>query len=422
MAYDKKNRRVFADESNGIALWEIADCLRDYRVNTEGDFDLGMLCTSPNINMMARNKPVSVAKESALTGEERMETGTNEYWGVRVNNLPDFVALNSNLARIHDVTLSYVRPYGGALSPFRVADFDGYSHNAVATPQASFPEGDLIGDWADGDDVGGSLQGIYVGHSQDPYGVDFSAMLRDPSVTLDYVLERAFPCILVTDAEGQSYFTALYHSQYGKYVPLKYNGMYLAFGDWCVKFEKPIYDSMTADGNRKPWNEDTEGLTASIFLVRSASTSQPIVSIGGGNFGDNWIKLNQTSIPGANSPAIVLGALGRSLVLRRIGIAFEATGSPLLLSGSAITVATNLYEVTHYDSKNHITIDVTVTLNGESNGYTLEYDGWTTGTTIIGRTVRFSQLYAPGMTVNGTVRVVTTDGNRSTTKTTTFTA
>lgn len=118
MAYDKVNRRLYVDTSTtpnkGITLHEIATCLRDYRRDTKGNVDLGMMCTSPRINPWAKYKPVDFLKDSPLTDDDRALVD----WGMVVSGK----------------YFAYQRP----TKQFRQLDFNGYNHAAQCPMQSTY--------------------------------------------------------------------------------------------------------------------------------------------------------------------------------------------------------------------------------------------------------------------------------------------
>lgn len=82
-----------------------------------GSNDTGTLCSSSNINKWSKWKPVSYATPTSLTLEQL--TSTN--FGLNVT---------SNTDLDNPKEWSYVKPTGGALSPYRLGDFRGYNHSA----------------------------------------------------------------------------------------------------------------------------------------------------------------------------------------------------------------------------------------------------------------------------------------------------
>ena len=73
MPVDKENRRLYVDYANGygISLIDVANCLRDYRRDKNGNIDLGMMCTSEKIDIWSKYKPVEFDSHEELTEFER---------------------------------------------------------------------------------------------------------------------------------------------------------------------------------------------------------------------------------------------------------------------------------------------------------------------------------------------------------------
>lgn len=141
MSYDKDNKRLFIDKTDpndpkGITLMEISRCLQDYRRDKNGNIDLGMMCTSPNINPWAKNKPTPVSGRGApyigmLTYEQRKDAN----FGLNVPTASSPLEIKENFydaqeypkrnGWTHDVPDPYYNEY------YRATDFDGYAHNAI---------------------------------------------------------------------------------------------------------------------------------------------------------------------------------------------------------------------------------------------------------------------------------------------------
>lgn len=407
------------------AVAEIAGLLA-VAPRSDGMYRLADICQAGSINMWSAHKPIEYPKNAALTDAEfRGTTAQNQqniYYGIKVDADVSSNLTSESVSEIHDATFEYVAKPTGVIdvAPNRIRDFDGYNHYTDAALGASWPDGtskpSLLGDWDDYADIGGSLQGIYVGYNPQSDGVDFSAMLLDPSVSIDYILQRAYPCILVTDNAGRSWFTALYNSAEGGYVPLLYNGQYITHGDWRVMFSKGQYNpNVNIGNNTSPWNADTLGLKASIFLFRSASDTEPLLTSAGGNFGTYWISLSSAGTNGTYKPAVIPGALGATLDLKRIAVVFgAAVGVSGIIGSQSTIVNVRLVELTNFDSKNTITVECRVNLNGESKSSTETFDGWTAGQDLgPGFIFGFSRVPVPGGDYSGTVRIITTDGNRT---------
>ena len=424
MAYDSVNKKLYTTATEGISTSEVAACLGDYRVTKFGR-SIGMLCTSPKINMWSKIKPVRNSSRQKLSEADFKGTASdnanNIYYGIKIN-----ASLSANLtnalADVHNATFEYQRPTGGDTSPFRLLDFDGYNHKANPNPGAAWPneDGKLEGDWDDSSDVGGSLTGIYVGYHRNSDGVDFSAMLQGASESLDYALARAYPCLLVTDSKGNSYFTALYNASEGGAIPLLYGGVYQNSADWRCKFAKPIYDPNTAIGGTNPWNADQSGMTASVILVRSASATAPMLTTSAGNFEDNWIRLTSAGTNGTAKPALIVGALGGSLTLKRIALKFEGTVSLVAIAGRAVSAIVNLNETSGYSTDKPVTISISLSINGSSFTREITRDNWSTGDSIMSQTFGTGIAHVQGASYSGTLTVVTYSNNRTTREDTTF--
>lgn len=119
MAISEDKNRLYVDSSErpGITRWQIAQCLRDYRVTRLGR-DLGLLCTSPNVNFAAKYRPINSGCVHALTDADRAALG----WGVDVSAEGD-----ANDDRMHYLRYSKY-PLSGDGVMFRTLDFNGYNH------------------------------------------------------------------------------------------------------------------------------------------------------------------------------------------------------------------------------------------------------------------------------------------------------
>lgn len=74
--------------------------------------DVGTLCTHPNINKWSKWKPVRSSKTEPLT-------------------VTDIENLKSGLNRVDMYEVEYLKPTGGATSPYRIGDFRNYNHAAI---------------------------------------------------------------------------------------------------------------------------------------------------------------------------------------------------------------------------------------------------------------------------------------------------
>ena len=109
--------------------------------------DVGALCTHPNVNMMAINKPTKypvVATNTWQTGiiNQDYYDGVENYGIRKPYNTASGNATKIGQAPIYSIgTLpnitspwQYIKPTGGALSPYRLGDFRGYEHRQFLFP------------------------------------------------------------------------------------------------------------------------------------------------------------------------------------------------------------------------------------------------------------------------------------------------
>lgn len=146
MAYDSVNKRLYKTASQGISTSEVAACLNDHRVTKLGR-SIGLLCTSPKVNMWSKNKPVRTKSFSPLTDLQRQQAN----YGLDVSNAHDTEYEDLLRKAISSsCKFGYLPPRGGEDEPFRLLDFDGYWHKAE-TPYKytlSHQKGEQSG-WAD---------------------------------------------------------------------------------------------------------------------------------------------------------------------------------------------------------------------------------------------------------------------------------
>ena len=82
-----------------------------------GSNDVGTLCTASSINKWSKWKPVNYSSNGSLTIDQ-----------LKSVNFGLNIASNTDLD--NPTGWSYVRPTGGAISPFRIGDFRNYNHGA----------------------------------------------------------------------------------------------------------------------------------------------------------------------------------------------------------------------------------------------------------------------------------------------------
>lgn len=133
---DKKMLYVDADaEYPAITPWQVAQCLGDYRTTKIGR-DIGLLCTSPKINMWPKHKPVRFPSKGVLTDE--MLRSAN--YGLDMAECFDSTAEGLIAKAISSMcSYTYLKPRGLDYDePLRLRDFDGYRHDAQAPYSYTF--------------------------------------------------------------------------------------------------------------------------------------------------------------------------------------------------------------------------------------------------------------------------------------------
>ena len=148
MAYDSNLRKLWDEPDSGITPQEVSLCIQDYRVDELGNVDIGMMCTSPKINKWKKNKPfrspviayplteagdAQKAKDRKAANQGLLiPTAANA--GITSQNVYGWTYLG-RLAYYATQGLApnytYLQPRGLSSTfnePYRIHDFDGYSH------------------------------------------------------------------------------------------------------------------------------------------------------------------------------------------------------------------------------------------------------------------------------------------------------
>lgn len=88
---------------------------------------LSVLCKSPQINMWSRNKPMSIAKLFDVTESDKQ----NVNYGINISIVKGYG--NDTLFQSFNYAnqLTYAIPFGSSLSPYRLADFNGYNSQSI---------------------------------------------------------------------------------------------------------------------------------------------------------------------------------------------------------------------------------------------------------------------------------------------------
>ncbi len=98
-------------------LGEVAQCLGDGRLDANGCIDLGMMCTSPNINPDSLIKPY---EDGEMWSPNHKTGGADGLFGYTIP-----VEKNRVIMNLRGKTWTWKPP----TSFFRLEDFDGYNHN-----------------------------------------------------------------------------------------------------------------------------------------------------------------------------------------------------------------------------------------------------------------------------------------------------
>lgn len=408
------------------AIAEIAALLE---VNPREDgYYLSDICSSDNINMMSKVKPVRRTDKGPLTGDmfegDISDIRSNIHFGIKIPGSMS-AEIGPELVQIHNTAFEYIRPKIGDLineKPIllRLGDFNGYDHRAISNPGASFGEENLTGYYNDGDHQRGSLQGITVGYdSHNTTGVDFTDMFKDSSESLINNLKRSYPCILVTDSVGNSYFTALDFpsesiSGTDEARPLYYNNSYQKSSNWSVRFDKPKLDTGMVGTTIKPWNSPQENMKASLFLVKSADINGPYLDFSHSqNFSTHWVPINSPILISAKPIVLPSDKFGVSLTLSKYGISsFYIEPTDINATDNLITFVYN--KVGEFTEP--VELKAVLTLNGISCEKTVQINNALMIVIPSFIPSDFGLLTFSLTTYNATVTFTTTDGNGSTTK------
>lgn len=208
MAIDSKGRLVLShNETTGEIKEQIATCLGDFRLSKLGR-DLGMLCTSPKINMWAKYKPVRRPEFTIITDAQRAKVN----FGLDLSRAHDtsYEGLLTK-AIANKCAYGYLQPRGITSEyqePFRGWDFNGYNHKAEIPYKYTFVHFDYnLSGWMD----------VYV----------------NPNA--DLMLSEIDPTLLPSSDMSQCRLVLLYRrkgtTSGGGYIFPKVNGRYITLAD-----------------------------------------------------------------------------------------------------------------------------------------------------------------------------------------------
>lgn len=383
--------------------------------------DLGTLCLAYNINIWSKNKPISHSEKGILTEQQKKKKN----WGVEVIGILDSPVLDSNMAKMHQTSFVYDRPNGGSSSPFRTLDFDGYCHIAEPNPYASFEDEKIEAYYNDSDFARGGIDGVSVKYSEtNEYGIDFVDMISS-SATLENALNKVYPCILVTDKFGNTYFTALsIEDSNGNAIPCTIANRNLSdVKPWFVKMSKPSYSAVSLGSMSPPWTSEQDGMKATLFLLESASTIAPQLTagVGGINFHNYWIKAD--GLMGISVPIVLPGAIGLEMSLKRYfsGVIFALSSISASANASGnVVFAVSTKEITGGTSTNSIEVTISLRVNGATYTQKKNYpNGWPSFN--MATLITTNILHMQGTTYTGAVTVTTKDGTAQNVRTEEFT-
>ena len=251
--------------------------------------DVGTLCTWEDINPWAWFKPMRWREFDSVTSQyspcerpllnaefkgDHNDQSNGIYFGLQRVSPSNITAEVATWPYMHDVVYTYLQPRGLATyqEMYRLLDFAswetlgrGYNHHAVPNPSGEM--------WSNVGYYNGTLDGLTAGYfDTNVEGVDLSQIFLGPNEVLNNVLALTFPCILITDSNNHSYFTALDSEASGRSgpTPLYYNSAYHR-GPWSVDFVKDLSWHGTSQG--QPWTSAQRFMKATLFMLRVPSNS-----------------------------------------------------------------------------------------------------------------------------------------------------
>lgn len=304
--------------------------------------DIGNLERSSNINKWAKYKPIRYYTMSGnikvpylgiLTDAMRkgtvIDNNAGIYYGLQLSDV-QITQDTSTWDNIHDSDFTYLPPRGFSQGEaFRFHDWDGYSSNAVPNPYASFNSSGTITGYYDS--VNG-ITGISVGYvDTNLTGVDLSDILIG-SENKQSALSQMYPCIII-----DGYITALGFEDDANHAPrpLYYQNSYTS-GTWMVDMTKLVYSNHPT---ASPWTSAQTGLTATIVLLMSSSSSGiSLDALGTQDLSQYWIDCSD-SILSSYTPIALPGAIGVNvnLITSVTGLVVTPTGATGESSGNTIT-------------------------------------------------------------------------------------
>jgi len=128
------NGRIYVDTSTdpdtGVSIYDVQRALSTSRK------DLGELCTHDNINMWARYKPETPVTGLVTYGVQpiTLQQRTLNSYSIQALQNQQYGNLSSLVSDLRNGNarnpFTYIKPTGGASSPYRLTDFENYWHGA----------------------------------------------------------------------------------------------------------------------------------------------------------------------------------------------------------------------------------------------------------------------------------------------------
>lgn len=92
--------------------------------------DVGTLCTSDHINMWSRMKPVHIKNAITHARTGKWWQGTERHCGIKIPAATSYLQIPGKYTDDGKNGWEYEPPWGGAISPYRLEDFENYYHGA----------------------------------------------------------------------------------------------------------------------------------------------------------------------------------------------------------------------------------------------------------------------------------------------------
>ena len=277
------NNGIITRPANGsLSIGEVAQFLHVPR-RSDNKYYLGDICTSSHINPWSRKKPV-------IWNQWNPDRTLNAWWktangmcGFRVNTTSQdysqrdvFTELSSLAAefiagRYHPWV--YERPTGGSSSPYRLLDFDGYSHNAQS------PAGEVFSTMYDVQN-GNTNIGVRQPDNDDGYSLtidDFPGFSVDGD---DFILPDCYLGVMLLNPTDNTWVASTLSTRLGAMtldsrVYITFTGASVVLSVNPVTSVKAIlfFSSVSFVGKSSADENDTSGVFMSAFGAPTTTVS-----------------------------------------------------------------------------------------------------------------------------------------------------